>query len=145
MLKHLAGSDRTYVTMDNTMARELAQSDPVLFFQTYKPPLLIDEVQKAPELFEQIKIICDESDEKGLIWLTGSQQYNMMKRACESLAGRIGILELYSLSAREKAGLVFDTELDFSLAALQARQRKRVAENSRWIEYHLSACPLFQQ
>ena len=76
MLKHLAENDRTYVTMDNTMARELAQSDPVLFFQTYKPPVLIDEVQKAPELFEQIKIICDESDEKGLVWLTGSQQYN---------------------------------------------------------------------
>lgn len=75
MLKHLADSDRTYVTMDNAMARELAQSDPVLFFQTYKPPILIDEVQKAPELFEQIKVICDESDEKGLIWLTGSQQY----------------------------------------------------------------------
>ena len=123
MLKHLAGSDRTYVTMDNTMARELAQSDPVLFFQTYKPPILIDEVQKAPELFEQIKIICDESDEKGLIWLTGSQQYNMMKRVRETLAGRIGILELYGLSAREKAGLVFDTDLDFSLATLQARQR----------------------
>ena len=70
--------------MDNTMARELAQSDPVLFFQTYKPPVLIDEVQKAPELFEQIKIICDESDEKGLIWLTGSQQYNMMKKVNET-------------------------------------------------------------
>lgn len=122
MLKHLAGSDRTYVTMDNTMARDLAQSDPVLFFQTYRPPILIDEVQKAPELFEQIKIICDESDEKGLIWLTGSQQYNMMKRVRETLAGRIGILELYSLSAREKAGLVFDTDLNFSLATLQARR-----------------------
>ena len=124
MLKHLAESSRTYVTMDNTMARELAQSDPVLFFQTYKPPVLIDEVQKAPELFEQIKIICDESDEKGLIWLTGSQQYNMMKKVQETLAGRIGILELYSLSAREKAGFVFDTDLDFSLATLQARQQK---------------------
>ena len=98
--------------------------DAVLFFQTYKPPVLIDEVQKAPELFEQIKIICDESGEKGLIWLTGSQQYNMMKRVRETLAGRIGILELYGLSAREKAGLVFDTDLDFSLATLQARQRK---------------------
>ena len=65
MLKHLSSSDRTYVTMDNAMARELAQSDPVLFFQTYKPPILIDEVQKAPELFEQIKVICDESGEKG--------------------------------------------------------------------------------
>ena len=124
MLKHLAAPDRTYVTMDNAMARELAQSDPVLFFQTYKPPILIDEVQKAPELFEQIKLICDESDEKGQIWLTGSQQYKMMERVRETLAGRIGILELYSLSAREKAGLVFDTDLDFSLATLQARQKK---------------------
>ena len=66
MLKHLAeGTNRTYVSLDNAMARDLAQSDPVLFFQTYKPPILIDEVQKAPELFEQIKIICDETDEKG--------------------------------------------------------------------------------
>ncbi|MCD8077100.1 MAG: AAA family ATPase, partial [Lachnospiraceae bacterium] len=126
MLKHLAeGSDRTYVTMDNTMARDLAKSDPVLFFQTYKPPILIDEVQKAPELFEQIKILCDESDENGLIWLTGSQQYGMMRKVQETLAGRIGILELYSLSAREKAGGVLDKELDFSLSAVQERQRRR--------------------
>lgn len=124
MLKHLAESNRTYVTMDNAMARELAQSDPVLFFQTYKPPILIDEVQKAPELFEQIKIICDESEKTGLFWLTGSQQYGMMKRVRETLAGRIGILELYGLSAREKAGAIFDTELDFSLSALKARQSK---------------------
>lgn len=125
MLKHLAeGTNRTYVSLDNAMARDLAQSDPVLFFQTYKPPILIDEVQKAPELFEQIKIICDGSDEKGLIWLTGSQQYGMMKKVRETLAGRIGILELYSLSQREKNGLVFEEELDFSLATLQARQRR---------------------
>ena len=71
MLKHLCeGTDRTYVSLDNIMARELAQTDPVLFFQTYKPPILIDEVQKAPELFEQIKIMCDESDEKGLLPLS---------------------------------------------------------------------------
>ena len=123
MLKHLADSNRTYVTMDNALARDLAQSDPVLFFQTYKPPILIDEIQKAPGLFEQIKLICDESEEKGLIWLTGSQQYEMMEHVRETLAGRIGILELYGLSAREKEGVVFDHELDFSFVALQARQR----------------------
>ena len=129
MLKHLAGgTDRTYVSLDNAMARDLAKSDPVLFFQTYKPPILIDEVQKAPELFEQIKIICDETDEKGLIWLTGSQQYGMMKKVRETLAGRIGILELYSLSQREKNGLVLDEALDFSLTTLQARQQ-RVPKN----------------
>ena len=129
MLRHLAGDDRTYVSMDNAAARDLAKSDPVLFFQTYRPPVLIDEVQKAPELFEQIKIICDESDETGLIWLTGSQQYSMMKNVRESLAGRIGILEVYSLSAREKAGVAFEEELDFSFDALQDRQRKLPKNN----------------
>jgi predicted AAA+ superfamily ATPase len=129
MLRHLAqGQDRTYVTLDNRMARELAQTDPVLFFQTYKPPILIDEVQYAPELFPQIKILCDESEETGLFWLTGSQQYKMMEKVRESLAGRIGIMVLYSMSQSEKAGVVFENELDFSLACLQARQRQ-VAKN----------------
>lgn len=123
MLKHLAaGQDRTYVTMDNTMARILAQSDPVLFFQTYKPPVIIDEIQKAPQLFEQIKIMCDESEERGLFWLTGSQQYGMVQNVRETLAGRIGILELYSLSKNEADGVVFPNELDFSLSCLMARQ-----------------------
>ena len=63
MLRKLAENEqRTYVTLDNSRDRELAQSDPKLFFQTYKPPVLIDEVQKAPSLFETIKIMCDETD-----------------------------------------------------------------------------------
>ena len=123
MLKHLAeGHNRTYVTLDNLMARDLAQNDPVLFFQTYKPPIIIDEVQYAPELFSQIKLLCDESEEPGRFWLTGSQQFAMMKNIRETLAGRIGILELYSLSRNEKEGIVFDNELDFSLSCLQERQ-----------------------
>ena len=124
MLKHLAtNQNRTYISMDNTMARALAKSDPVLFFQTYKPPIIIDEIQKAPELFEQIKIMCDESEERGLFWLTGSQQYKMMTNIRETLAGRIGILELYSMSKNEIEGLVFPNELDFSLPCLLARQQ----------------------
>jgi len=123
MLRHLSeNQNRTYVTLDNIMTRNLAKTDPVLFFQTYKPPIIIDEVQYAPELFSQIKIICDESQETGLFWLTGSQQYNMMKNVRETLAGRVGILELYSLSKNEKDGVVFDNDLDFSLPCLQARQ-----------------------
>lgn len=122
MLKHMAEKQsRTYVSMDNTMARTLAKSDPVLFFQTYKPPIIIDEIQKAPELFEQIKIMCDESEERGLFWLTGSWQYKTMKNIRETLAGRIGILELYSLSKNEVEGLTFTNELDFSLPCLQER------------------------
>jgi predicted AAA+ superfamily ATPase len=123
LLKHLAtGQNRTYVSLEHKMARELAQTDPVLFFQTYKPPILIDEVQHAPELFERIKTLCDESEEPGRFWLTGSQQYQMMKKARETLAGRVGILTLYSLSQTEKADVVFPNDLDFSLSCLQARQ-----------------------
>ena len=71
MLKHLAkGTDRTYVTLNDLMVRELAQTDPALFFQTYKPPILIDEVQHAPQLFEHIKLMCENTKETGLFWLT---------------------------------------------------------------------------
>ena len=124
MLKHLAkGQNRTYVSLDDGMIRILAKSDPVLFFQTYKPPIIIDEIQYAPELFSQIKILCDNSEEKGLFWMTGSQQYSMMKNVRETLAGRIGIMELYSLSKDEKEGVLFDAELDFSLESLLERQK----------------------
>jgi predicted AAA+ superfamily ATPase len=67
------------------MARELARTDPVLFFQTYKPPVLIDEVQYAPQLFEQIKVLTEAGEETGRFWLTGSQQYNMMKKVVRRL------------------------------------------------------------
>lgn len=130
MLKHLAsGQSRTYVSMDDFMARELAQSDPVLFFQRYQPPIIIDEIQKAPQLFEQIKIMCDNTEKTGLFWLTGSQQYSMMKNIRETLAGRIGILQLYSLSKNEVEEVKFHDNMDFSMATLLERQ-KMVAKNN---------------
>ncbi len=123
MLRHLAeGTDRTYVSLDDLMARELAQTDPALFLQTYKPPILIDEVQHAPQLFEHIKLMCDNSEETGQFWLIGSQQYNTMKYVRETLAGIIGILELYCLSQREKNGILFDDPLNFSFENLKERQ-----------------------
>ena len=122
MLKHLAeGTGRTYVTLDDLSVRELAQTDPALFFQTYKPPILIDEVQHAPQLFERIKFLCDNSEETGQFWLTGSQRFGMMKHVRETLAGRIGILELFSLSQREKNGILYDEPLNFSFEDLKNR------------------------
>ncbi len=130
MLKHLAReSDRAYVTLDSVRDRELAQKDPVLFLQTYRPPVLIDEVQKAPELFEAIKVICDATNEKGLFWLTGSQSKKLLKQAGDSLAGRVCILKMYSLSVREQLGLQPKEPLDFSYTALMQRQRYFPANN----------------
>lgn len=138
MLKHLAeGTNRTYVSLDDIMARELAQSDPALFFQTYKPPILIDEVQHAPQLFEYIKLMCENTEETGQFWLTGSQQYRMMKHVRETLAGRIGILELYSLSQREKNGIFFDEPLDFSLESLLERQQMLPPNNVMEVFEHI--------
>ncbi|MDR1664654.1 MAG: ATP-binding protein, partial [Clostridiales bacterium] len=130
MLRRLAKEqNRTYVSLDNHLERELAKSDPVVFFQTYKPPVIIDEVQYAPELFSRIKIICDGSGETGLFWLTGSQQYNMMQNVRETLAGRIGVMELYSLTRHEKDGVIFTEDLDFTLPNLLNRQA-RVPQNN---------------
>lgn len=130
MLKHLAeGQNRTYVTMDDTQLRNFAQTEPKLFLQTFQPPILIDEVQKAPELFEEIKIICDSSDERGQFWLTGSQSKKLVKKAGDSLAGRLCILKMYSLSAREKLGIAPENDLEFSLKSLIARQKLFPANN----------------
>lgn len=124
MLRRLAeGEQRTYVSMDNVRDRELARTDPGLFFQMYRPPILIDEIQKAPELFEPIKVICDNTEERGLFWLTGSESRKMTRQAGDSLAGRICILKLFSLSMREMAGVFPEAPLDFSFPALFERAR----------------------
>ena len=125
MLKHLSeGQNRTYVTLDDNDARTLAKTDPKLFFMRYKPPILIDEVQKAPELFPQIKILCDDREQTGLFWLTGSEQFSMMKNVTESLAGRVGILNLYPLSFNEINAISFDAPLDFSLDSMIMREKQ---------------------
>ena len=119
MLKYLAqDTGRTYASMDDADIRDLAERDPKLFFQIYKPPILIDEVQKAPALFEQIKIICDESDERGRFWLTGSQSRKLMKQAGDSLAGRICVLKMFSLSEKEIAGRPGGMISDYSIDSL---------------------------
>lgn len=124
MLKHLAKNQgRTYVSMDDIRNRELATSDPKLFFQMYKPPILIDEIQKAPELYEYIKLICEETEETGQFWLTGSESKKLLKQAGDSLAGRICILKMYSLSQREKAGMVDIPFMDYTFEGLRSRQK----------------------
>ena len=110
MLKHLIeqdrehGVERSYVSLDNTSILLSAKEDPALFLQRYRPPVLIDEIQKAPELLPYIKEIVDSSDQNGLFWLTGSQPFHLMKEVSESLAGRAGIIEMLGLSNAEIGG-----------------------------------------
>ena len=105
MLKKLMeGTERSYVSLDDLQERELARTDPELFLQLHKPPILIDEVQYAPELFPYIKLIVDKEQTKGDFWLTGSEVFSLMRGVQESLAGRVALLSLSSLSQTEVYG-----------------------------------------
>ena len=101
LLKQLSDETRSYVTLDDPDVRSLAKTDPALFMQRYTPPILIDEIQYAPQILPYIKMSVDSSGNKGDFWLTGSQAFHMMKNVSESLAGRIGIVNLLGLSSSE--------------------------------------------
>ena len=100
MLEHL-DTNRTIVTLDDIQERTLAKQDPEMFLRIHRPPILIDEVQCAPELFSYIKIAIDKGATPGSFWLTGSQNYKLMTLSQESLAGRIAILNLTTISQHE--------------------------------------------
>ena len=107
MLRSLAETEnigRKYVTLDDLTERDMAKNDPALFLQLHKPPVLIDEVQYAPELFTYIKIHIDEHHNPGDFWLTGSQIFRLMRGVQESLAGRVALLHMSPLSQREIIG-----------------------------------------
>ena len=124
MLQMIKEDNMNYVTLDDLDARNLALSDPKYFLEQYSYPLLIDEIQYAPNLLPYIKMIVDDekfkalknnTEVKSLFWLTGSQQFKVMKDVSESLAGRVGVLNLYSLSNSEikgYEGLLFTPKID---------------------------------
>lgn len=128
MLEHLMaqeGRGRKKVTLDDLSERELAKTDPKMFFQLHKPPLLIDEVQYAPELFPYIKMMVDEQKNPGDFWMTGSQLFKMMEGVQESLAGRVALLHLSPLSQSEILGYADHAPFQVEFDLLAARQETR--------------------
>lgn len=114
ILKH-GNESIEQVNLDDLTERELATTDPAMFFQIHRPPVLVDEVQYAPELFSQIKMMVDNGMPPGSFWLTGSQQFRLMELAGESLAGRAAVLPLSSLTQVETEklpGLPFSLDLE---------------------------------
>ncbi len=105
MLQTLAASsERRYVSLDEFGPRSLALEDPALFLQRYPAPVLVDEVQHAPALLEHLKAEVDRQATMGGYWLTGSQQFPLLRGVSESLAGRVGLLRLAGLSTAEETG-----------------------------------------
>ena len=129
MLNHIREPERRCITMDDIRIRTLAEKDPVLFFESFPPPLLIEEFQRVPSVLLELKRIVDlkklaGEDCNGLYWLTSSQKFHMMRDVSEALAGRAAILELSSLSQAEldgRPGPPFHPDLN------SLRERIRVA------------------
>lgn len=126
-----------YISLDDLNVRTLAIEDPELFLRTYDFPLIIDEFQYAPMLLSYIKIIVDKKrlenlenskiKSNGLFYLTGSQAFQTMKNITESLAGRVGILDLYGLSNREINGLKEDIFIPDSSILKQKEETKKLS------------------
>ena len=130
--KLMEGTERGYVTLDDLNERNIAKTDPELFLQLHKPPVLIDEVQYAPELFTYIKINVDKNHEPGAFWLTGSQVFKLMQGVQESLAGRVAVLSLTSLSQAEISGGTMKP-FTVDLEDLNERQKEREQADTREI------------
>jgi predicted AAA+ superfamily ATPase len=145
-----------YVTLDAPGRLDEALNDPAGFFKKYKPPLVIDEIQYAPSLFRYIKLMADGvytegaytdgQRRKGLVFMSGSQQYVLMKNVSETLAGRIGILDLYGLSRREIQGVNFKRPFLPAEAYLKAREKTLITQpyNDIWAAIVRGSLPELQ-
>ena len=123
VLRQLMDDNREYVTLDDMDERSLAKRDPAMFLQIHSTPIMIDEVQYAPELFSYIKMEIDKGAEPGTYWLTGSQAFKLMELAQESLAGRVAILHMSGLSQHEIYGSGDCAPFTLDLGALKAREK----------------------
>jgi len=122
LLQEIEGN-RTYVTLDDLTQRAAANQDPAQFIDRLNLPVLIDEVQYAPNLFPYIKMVVDKAKKPGLFWLTGSQRFDMMKNITESLAGRVGILNLQGITLAEEQKRPGDKPFLPDLKLLKTRQK----------------------
>lgn len=141
VLKEHLGNTFSYVSMENPRDYLLAKQDAVLFFDSHDLPLIIDEVQRVPELFSPVKWVVDQSDERGRIVLTGSQTYHLMEGVSESLAGRIRIIEMPSLGLRELIGAA---DSPHPYVPAQIVKPKHVQDLDIWSIIHRGSMPELQ-
>lgn len=123
VLNQLKDDNREYVTLDDLEERGLAKRDPAMFLAMHSTPIMIDEVQYAPELFSYIKIEIDKGAPPGTYWLTGSQAFKLMELAQESLSGRVAILHMSSLSQHEIYGSGECVPFSVDLQLLKSREK----------------------
>ena len=143
MLKALF-PDKKYVPIDDPFIEDQANENPNMFMMLNPPPVIYDEVQRAPELFRYIKIACDASDDKAQFCLSGSQPLELMEKASESLAGRVGIIELAPLSQREIDRDSFTLPFVPTLDYIKERSQSVITSTNIWERIHRGGYPELQ-
>ena len=133
--------DYNRANFDDRLTRVQAKEEPKLFFLNNPCPLFIDEVQKENSILEDIKLIVDESEERGRFILSGSQRLELMKGMSESLAGRVSVTELLGLSMREIKGIRFNRHFIPTNAYLQERERELKPYKDIWNMIHKGFYP----
>lgn len=126
---------------DDRLTRLQAREEPKLFFRNHPCPLFIDEVQKENSILEEIKLIVDESEERGQFLLSGSQKLELMKGMSESLAGRVSVSELTGLSLREIYGVKFNRHFIPSEEYMSEREQELIPYHDIWEIIHKGSYP----
>ena len=144
LLKHLFRDGYRFVSLDDPFLEQQAKNDGGMFLTINPPPVVIDEVQRAPELFRYIKIRCDESDGAGLFCLSGSQPFHLMKGVSETLSGRIRIIELNGLSLREVQNDAFSGRFLPTTEYVTARSKTATPPENIWSIIHRGSYPALQ-
>ena len=136
--------DKKYVLIDDPFVEDQANNNPNMFMMLNRPPVIYDEVQRAPGLFRYIKIACDETKDRGLFCLSGSQPLELMEKASESLSGRVGIIEMAPLSQREIDRDPFDLPFLPTMEYVQKRNRTARMPENLWERIHRGGYPELQ-
>ena len=134
-------ADYNRANFDDYLTRLQAKEEPKLFFLNNPSPLFIDEVQKEPAILEEIKRIVDESNDRGMFILSGSQKLTLMKGVSESLAGRVSLCELNGLSLREIHHVSFNRHFIPTDEYIKAREKQLVSYDQIWEIIHKGSYP----
>ena len=141
VMEQLFSESHKSVIFENPLLLREATKDPGLFLKNYPPPIMLDEIQYVPELFRYIKMYIDRSKKDGEFLLTGSQAFSLMNNGSESLAGRVGILELQGLSLREKFGVKFYDSFIPTEEYIEKRKKNLVQYDNIWEKIHRGSLP----
>lgn len=140
LIKH-EFSNFNKANFDDRLTRMQAREEPKLFFLNNPCPLFIDEVQKENSILEEIKLRVDDSDERGMFLLSGSQKLELRKGMSESLAGRVSVTELCGLSLREIHGVNFNKHFVPTESYINEREKEIKPYHHLWETIHKGSYP----